>query len=208
MSDSAVDDQTPDRLITLSDGIFAIAMTLLVLDIRVPPGLDTTEFGSYLHKVLPQFGAYALSFTILAGFWRDQRQILRLALRFDALTLRLALAGLGAIALIPFPTTLLSQYASRPLAVVIYASTVVLVDLLQVAVFLSLWRRPRLSRPISDRAARTILLDRGLSIVVFGATLPIAFVSPRSALWCWLALLPIGHLLARRERKEAAAERR
>jgi uncharacterized membrane protein len=209
VSDSHVEEKTadgkhPDRLIALSDGIFAIAMTLLVLDIRVPPGLDAAQFDAYLHKLLPGIAAYALSFTVLSGFWRDQRRLLRLARGFDGPTLRLALAGLGAVALLPFPTALLSQYASRPLAVVIYAATIVTIDLLHLALFLALRRRPHQAHRIPDAQARNILLDLGSSIVVFGATLPVALVSPHVALWCWLALAPLSVALGLRRRAQGA----
>ncbi|WP_434587479.1 TMEM175 family protein [Streptomyces sp. A5-4] len=75
MNDSGADQENPDRLIALSDGISATAMTLLVLDIRVTTDLDTADFRQMPHDPLPKIGAYALSFTILAALWRDHRRI-------------------------------------------------------------------------------------------------------------------------------------
>lgn len=197
-----MDEKSPHRLIALSDGIFAIAMTLLVLDIRVPGGLDAAAFRHALRDVLPHLGAYALSFAILANFWRDHRRILQLAKHVDGLTLRLALAGLGVIALVPFPTSLLSEYGSQPLAVACYAATVVVIDLLELALFLTIWRRPQTAHPISDRDGRNIVADLGTTILVFGATVPIAFASPSVAIWSWLALVPLKFTLGRRERAQ------
>ncbi|HET6857253.1 MAG TPA: TMEM175 family protein, partial [Streptomyces sp.] len=161
MTSSGADEKNPDRLIALSDGIFAIAMTLLVLDIHVTSDLESDDFRRMLHDLLPKIGAYALSFTILAGLWRDHRKIHQLARRVDALTLRLSLASLGVIALLPFPTTLLSEYASRPLAVAVYASTIVVIDLLLLAVFFSIWRRPHLAHPVPGLVGRKIVADLG-----------------------------------------------
>ncbi|MFJ5223442.1 TMEM175 family protein [Streptomyces sp. NPDC088400] len=203
MSNGSADMRSPDRLIALSDGIFAIAMTLLVLDVHVAAGLDADGFRRAVHDSLPHLGAYALSFTILAGFWRDQRQILQLARQVDGLTLRLALTGLGAIALTPFPTAMLSEYASRPLAVAVYAVTVVVIDLLQLALFLTIWRRPWMAHPVPDHVGRNILADLGTSILVFGASAPIAFASPTAALYTWLALVPVKIMLGRRQRAQA-----
>jgi uncharacterized membrane protein len=194
-----------NRLIALSDGIFAIAMTLLILDVRVAPGLDAEEFRSALGDALPSLGAYALSFTILGAFWRDHRRILQRARRLDPFTMRLTLMGLGAIAVVPFPTSMLAEYAAQPQAVAVYAGTVVVIDLLQLALFLSLWRRPELSHPVPDHAAWGIVLDLGVTVLVFAATVPIAFHSPTAALWSWLALVPLKTLIGRRER--AAARR-
>lgn len=205
VSGSEADDSGLDRLTTLSDGIFAIAMTLLVLDIQVTPGLDAGGFRHMVRGLVPNVGAYGLSFGLLAGLWRDHRRILQLAASMGRLSMRLALLGLGVIALLPFPTTMLSEYASQPLAVAIYAGTIVVVDLLQLGLLLSVWRGPQRARPSARRAGRKIVADLGTAILVFGATVPIAFVSPAAAIWSWLALLPVKIALGRRE---AARERR
>ncbi|MFJ6573580.1 TMEM175 family protein [Streptomyces sp. NPDC091292] len=191
MSNGSTDEKSPERLIALSDGIFAIAMTLLVLDIRLPTGLNSADFRDAVHKLLPNIGAYALSFAILAIFWRDHRRILQIAQRVDTLSMRLALAGLGAIALVPFPTSMLSEYASEPLSVAVYAATVALVDLLHLALFVSIWRRPHLARPVDAHAARHTVGDLTTTILVFGATIPIAFASPSGAMWTWLSMVPL-----------------
>ncbi|WP_328320359.1 TMEM175 family protein [Streptomyces sp. NBC_00388] len=203
MRTGGVDEKGPERLVALSDGIFAIAMTLLVLDIRVASGLHADAFREALSGMLPALGAYALSFTILAGFWRDHRRILNLVRQVDGLTLRLALAGLGAIALVPFPTTLLSDYASKPPAVACYAATVVVIDLLELALFLTVWFRPWMAHPISRHVAQNIVLDLGSTILVFAATVPVAFFFPKAAIWTWLVLAPVKLALGRRQRSQA-----
>ncbi|MFJ6216923.1 TMEM175 family protein [Streptomyces sp. NPDC092296] len=197
MDDSRADEQNRDRLTALSDGIFAIAMTLLVLDIRVTGGLDPAGFRHMVRALLPKIAAYALSFTILAGLWRDHRRILQLARRMDTVSVRLTLAGLGVIALLPFPTTLLSEYASQPLAVAGYAATIVVIDLLQLAILLRVWRDPQQPYAVPRSVGRTIVADLGSTVLVFGATVPIAFASPAAALWSWLALVPIRFALGR-----------
>lgn len=201
--DRSVDEKNLHRLSALSDGIFAIAMTLLVLDIRVTPDLDPAGFRQMLHDLLPKIASYALSFTILAGFWRDHRRILRLAQWMDTVTVWLTLAGLGVIALLPFPTTMLSEYASQPLAVVVYACTVIVIDVLQLAVFFSIRRHPEMARPVPPHFNRNFVMDLGSTILVFGVTVPIAFFSPTAALWTWLALVPLKFVLGRHERSRA-----
>lgn len=80
-------------------------MTLLVLTVSVPDGLDPERFQDALDKVWPQLGAWGLGFAILASMWRDQRRILHQVRRVDTLLVRLTLAGLAAVSLLPFPTT-------------------------------------------------------------------------------------------------------
>ncbi|MEU3706852.1 TMEM175 family protein [Streptomyces anulatus] len=188
----------PDRLITLSDGIFAIAMTLLALEVRVAPDLDSEQFRDALREAVPQLAAYALSFLILSIFWRDQRQILLMSAKTGGLPQHLALAVLGMIALVPFPTSILAEYGARePLAVAMYAATICLIDLLQLAMFATLRGRHGV-RGVGEW--RDTAADLGATIVVFGASVPIAFFAPQAAMWCWLALFPAKAALGRRER--------
>ncbi|MEU9115091.1 TMEM175 family protein [Streptomyces sp. NPDC048483] len=189
----------PDRLIALSDGIFAIAMTLLVLDVSVPDGLGPRAFETSVHQLWPKVGAYALSFTILAAFWRDHRQIFQWVRQVDALLERLTLLGLGAIALLPFPTALLSEYSSHAVSVAVYALAIAVIDLLHLALFHVVWRRRHLqARPVDDRYGRDLTADLGTTVLVFGVSVPLAFVSPAVAMWTWLALVPLKFWLGRR----------
>ncbi|MEV7909373.1 TMEM175 family protein [Streptomyces griseus] len=199
------DEKSADRLTTLSDGIFAIAMTLLVLDLHIEPGLDKDEFTDAVRQALPDLGAYALSFTILAGFWRDHRLIVRLVPRFEGVSLRFALMWLGAIALVPFPTALLSEYAARPLTVAVYAGMVSVTNLLELAMFLT---GRRATEHGTDAArgdvGRAVIADLASTAALFAATVPVAYlVSPVAAMWCWLALVPVKLGLAHRKRATA-----
>ncbi|WP_103510269.1 TMEM175 family protein [Streptomyces sp. SM13] len=199
------DEKSADRLTTLSDGIFAIAMTLLVLDLHIEPGLDKDEFTDAVRQALPDLGAYALSFTILAGFWRDHRLIVRLVPRFEGVALRFALMWLGAIALVPFPTALLSEYAARPLAVAAYAGMVAVTNLLELAMFLAGRRQTEHATEASrSEVGQAVTADLASTAALFAATVPVAFlVSPPAAMWCWLALVPIKLI----HRKRATARR-
>ncbi|NEC24248.1 Predicted integral membrane protein [Streptomyces sp. Ncost-T6T-1] len=199
------DEKSADRLTTLSDGIFAIAMTLLVLDLHVEPGLDKDEFTDAVRQAVPDLGAYALSFTILAGFWRDHRLIVRLVPRFEGAALRFALMWLGAIALVPFPTALLSEYAARPLTVAVYASMVAVTNLLELAMFLTGRRATEHATEASrGDVGRAVTADLAATAALFAATVPVAYlVSPVAAMWCWLALVPIKLTLTHRKRATA-----
>nr|WP_203687262.1 TMEM175 family protein [Streptomyces sp. SID14515] len=190
---------------TLCDGIFAIAMTLLVLDLHIEPGLDKAEFTDAVRQALPDLGAYALSFTILAGFWRDHRLIVRLVPRFEGVSLWFALMWLGAIALVPFPTALLSEYAERPLTVAVYGGMVAVTNLLELAMFLT---GRRATEHGTDAArgdvGRAVVADLASTAALFATTVPVAYlVSPVAAMWCWLALVPVKLALAHRKRATA-----
>ena len=196
----------PGRLLALSDGIYAIAMTLLVLDVAIPDGLDTRGFQEALEDLWPKAGAYALSFTILAAFWLDQRRVFLWVRHVDDLVLRLALCALGAIALLPFPTALLSEYPARTATVAPYGTTIAVTNLLHLALFHTVWKRSHLQHePIADHVGSTIAADLLASVIVFGASVGIAFASPRAAMWSWAVLLPVKIVMGRRAKARVRA---
>jgi uncharacterized membrane protein len=206
VNESADRTGDPGRLLTLSDGVFAIAITLLVLGISVRQGLDPAAYRKALHDAVPELLAYGLSFLVIAGLWRDHRQFFQYVGRIDEVLVRLTLVGLGLIALMPFPTTLLAEYGSRPQSVAIYSGAVVAVDGVQLAMLLYLLCRPALSHPAMPAGdARAQVIDLGATIAVFVVTIPIAFASPSAAKWFWLVLVPLKMWVARARRRWAPA---
>lgn len=105
------------RFLALSDGVFAIAITLLALDISLPDGLGPAGFDRPLGEVMPKVWAYALSLLVIAAFWRGHYQIFQYVRDVDGTVIRLGLLSLGLIALMPFPTTLLAEYGDLPQSV-------------------------------------------------------------------------------------------
>src|SRR4051794_18562753 len=109
-----------DRTVALSDGVFAIALTLLILNVANPEG---GTFADRFEDVLPDLGAYALSFTVLGMLWVRHHVLYRDLRRIDGRLVGLNLIYLGLIAFIPFPTGLLSDQGDTSFAVVTYAAT-------------------------------------------------------------------------------------
>jgi len=115
------DTQEFGRLVNLSDAVFAIAMTLLVLTVDVPdvPG---GQLASALLADLPQLGAYALAFALVASQWYAHRKLFqRLACSEPGLT-TINLVWLGLVALVPFPTSVLGAHPTETAAVVPFLS--------------------------------------------------------------------------------------
>jgi uncharacterized membrane protein len=104
---------TTSRIETLVDGIFAIAMTLLVLSIGVPDiSMNVTEsaFQQQLWALWPKIMCYTLSFWILAGFWRNNHQQFYFIKRSDPTLISINVFWLLFIALMPFSTEIISEY--------------------------------------------------------------------------------------------------
>ena len=101
------------RVLAFSDAIFAIAITLLTINLEVRPGLHGAAFVTALHQLLPALGAYALSFLILGQLWLAHHRIFGVIARVDYVVLRSNLLFLGLIALMPFPVKSAPASAGR-----------------------------------------------------------------------------------------------
>ncbi len=112
-----------ERMAALSDGVFAIAMTLIVLEIRVPDVSGVRSDGDLWNAVLtlaPRFVTYLLSFLTLGIFWNGQQTQLHRFARADRHLTWIHLAFLAAVALMPFSTSLLAEFIGLRLALVLY----------------------------------------------------------------------------------------
>ncbi|MGD9483320.1 TMEM175 family protein [Streptomyces sp. TRM70308] len=182
----------PERLTGLSDGVYAIALTLLVLDISLPPELTDAQFREALGEAVPNLLAYGLSFTVIAQFWREQRRVLGRVREVDGKVVGLTLVGLALVALLPFPTAVLAEYGHIPLAVAMYAANVSLVNAAHLAVLHRAQRHPQgPPGPVARRAELLDVADLACVVVVFGASVPVAFLSPSAATLSWVVLLPV-----------------
>lgn len=203
------DEGSAVRLLALSDGVFAIAMTLLALDISLPDGLDSDGFAQALRDVMPKVWAYALSLLVIAAFWRGHYQLFQHVRDVDGTVIRLVLLSLGLVALMPFPTTLLAEYGDLPQSVAIYSGAVAAMGTTQLALTLVLWKRPWLGRAaMPDPIVRNDVADLASTVLVFAAAVPLAFVSPTGAKLWWAVLIPVRTVTGKRgKRLRAAAQR-
>jgi uncharacterized membrane protein len=195
-------DETPserefdyDRTVALSDGVFAIALTLLILNVEEP----TTHAGflDRVSDVAPQVGAYALSFAVLALFWMRHHAFFRDLRRIDTRVVVLNLTYLGLVAFIPFPTRLLADQGDQSFSVVAYAATLALSALLA-AVLRAYGDNRGYVTGISAREPGNRAL---ITAAIFGASIPVALLSPGGAKFVWVLLLatgPLDRALARR----------
>lgn len=110
--------QSLERLNGLGDGIFAVAMTLLVLDVRLPE--DGGALGPELLDLRPRFLAYVLSFTMLGTFWLAQHTLLGLCERADRNLAWLHLGLLLSVSFLPFATAVLAGHLHERLAIGLY----------------------------------------------------------------------------------------
>ena len=184
------------RILALSDGVFAIALTLLVLEIAVPATTSNAELPKALLALWPRYLAYLVSFVVIARFWGTHRLAFRLIARDDGPLVWLNLLLLLFVAFLPFPTAVLGQHMGSPAAAVLYATSVTLASIASMAYWWHASGRGRLLRPDAPRAQVRALRARGLSALIFFAlTLPIAAFAPYAAEILWILVFPITRLV-------------
>jgi uncharacterized membrane protein len=191
-----------DRIVNLSDGVFAIALTLLVLDIRVP-NIPENVVGSELPGVLlslwPKYLGYVLSFVVITTFWIIHHSIFRPIRAYDRNLLYINFLFLMFVAFVPFPTSLLGEYGNHQLPVTIYAATLAVGRLLLTAIQWYSVRHDRLLDEAQDPATVRFLLIRGLTIpAIYLLTIVISFFSVQAATWSWVILIVVDSVILRR----------
>jgi uncharacterized membrane protein len=193
-----------DRIINLSDGVFAIAITLLVLDIRVPDipeDLVASDLPGELLSLWPKYLGYFLSFVSISTFWTIHHSIFRPIKAYDRLLLYLNFLFLMFVAFVPFPTSLLGEYGNHQLPVAIYAATLATGRLLLTALHWYSTKHERLLEEPQDPATVRFFLIRGLTIpAIFLVSIGISFFSVSAAIWTWFVMLAIDAIILRTRR--------
>ena len=187
----------PERLLAFSDAVMAVAITLLVLDLKLPEGVSDADLGAVLRGSLHGVGVYALSFVVIGLFWMGHHQQFSNIRRVDGPLMWLNLLFLMAIGLIPFATSILSDHGDA-LPTMLYAGVLVSACLVSAALWAYARRDPALMPADVPRSVRREgLLTPLLTALVFGLSIPIAFFwSPAAGQWTWLLALPASRAAA------------
>jgi len=184
------------RVEAFSDGVFAIAITLLVLEIHVPAP-DATQHGrtllTALRQLWPSYLGYVLSFVTIGIMWANHHTIFRYVRRADRYFVLINVLFLMWISFLPFPTALLAAYLPEPegrtFAVAGYSATLVMIALAYNAVWWYAVGRERLLDPNADRGAvRTISRRYLAGPVSYGVSFGLAFVNVWASLGVHAAL--------------------
>jgi uncharacterized membrane protein len=141
------------RVEAFSDGVFAIAITLLILAVGIEQGISAGDLKQQLlHELWPAYIAYAVSFLTVGIMWANHHQIFRHFARVDRPLLLLNILLLMCISFTPFPTRVVAQHikssADREAAAILYGTTMTVTAIC----FFSLWMygSRRLLRPDAD----------------------------------------------------------
>lgn len=168
-----------DRLKALSDGVFAIVLTLLVLELRVPE-LDTGSEGglvSELARLSPKFVSYLMSFFVIGLYWIVHNRIVRHLTGYDRGILWLNLLFLLFVSLLPFFTSVSGEYPTLALAWQVYACNVFLVGLSATLLWNISRKKGYVDESVSGRLASYIAARGFATALVFLASAPVALAN-------------------------------
>ena len=167
---------TTNRLEAFSDGVFAIAATLLVLNIKFPelPGESNSQLNHLLIAALPNVLTFIFTFLVVGIFWTAHHRFFAMVKKVDQFLLWSNNFYLMLIALIPFPASLLAKHPLLNTAIIFYSSILFLCGLQHIILLLYLYKH-------------TALLSKNAVLISFHSALKIAFVGPGCYLLAILA---------------------
>jgi uncharacterized membrane protein len=184
---------TPGRVEAFSDGIFAIAATLLILNVQLPQA-PSAGLAQELLKLWPSYIAYAASFITIGVMWMNHHALFARVSRIDRPLLMLNLFMLGVIAFLPFPTQVLGTHIGVPgdatPAALLYAITGILIAFGYAGVYLWIGTHEELQH---DRFAGINYLASAprflVGTVAYGACIPLAFFYPPAVVVVIIAVI-------------------
>ena len=190
-------DHPLERLIFFSDAVFAIAITLLVIEIHpphLPHAASDAAHWQALARLIPNFVGFAISFAVVGLFWMGHHRALALARHYHPRILGWNMALLAVIAFMPFVTAYLSSNLNERVPSLVYSITMVLAALLNLKVNWTATTPPMVDDE-ADQEAIYYVRRRGISVLLGAATavvtsllLPLAGQAGLISipLWRWL----------------------
>jgi uncharacterized membrane protein len=199
--------QSIERIAALSDGIFAVAMTLLVLDLHAPAAElihSNQDLTAALIQLAPKLAVYIMSFLTLGIFWVGQQTQLNYLIKSDRDLAWLQLLFLFFVTLMPFSTALIGAFIAYRAALLIYWANILL---LGIALFLT-WRAacannlisPEMPAGLRQGVERRIIIAQ--SLYAFGAAL--CLINTYCSLGC-IILVQLNYVIAPRLRRHKGA---
>jgi uncharacterized membrane protein len=189
------------RTEAFSDGVFAIAITLLVLDIGIPASEFDDLWSAIFHE-WPAYLGYATSFLTIGGLWLAHHGVFRRLRYANNSVMRINLLLLMAVSFLPFPTRLVAEairdQSAERAAAIFYGACLLAIALLFSALWAAVARDRQLLKPqVSDDEVNAILLASSPSIGLYGGAIALAIVAPRAAAFGYL-LIAVGVALRTR----------
>ena len=196
----SAEQQTPhgfsiEKLSLFSDAVFAIAITLLAIDIRViqlPENLIATQLNNEIIGLLPKFISFILSFFIIGNYWISYHRTIHFVKRYDRGLISLNLLFLMFIVLVPFPNDLIGKYPANQSAVIVYAVLLAATGISLCLLWIYASKKHRLvDESIHPKFIQNLTIRLLISPSIFLISVPISFFNPLISMVTWFFGFPI-----------------
>jgi uncharacterized membrane protein len=185
----------PDRVKAFTDGVFAIIITILVLEIGIPSELPEQSLRDAIAEIGPELLAWVISFFIVGMYWVWHRDLFNQVRFVNRDVVWLNLLFMMPVALIPFAASVLGEYHDEPVALHLYGAVLTVTAVLRWLLYGYVMRRPELLwAPPGTRRRRIGALLAGAPIVVYVVAMLVADVAPSVSLLLYFSM-PLLYLL-------------
>lgn len=189
-----------DRVSFFTDAIYAIAMTLLVVDLKLPESgsIDSTHaLIAAIGDLRWQIFGFFLGFLLLGRRWIEHHRFFSQLRSIGPSIISVNLLSLACVAFSPFSVMLISRYEENPVAFLIFALTLAALSALEVVLYVLAVRGHHLAEQPTAARFRAMVIMSSMPGTVMVLSLPLALYSTTAALLSWLAMIPIGRILHR-----------
>jgi uncharacterized membrane protein len=181
-----------DRILFFSDAVFAIAITLLALDLKLPAHAGAQAFSKDLIHLWPEYQSYVTSFLAIGLYWISHHHYFRFIRRYNYTLVGLNITLLMCISFIPFATSVLDDYHGQRAAVAFYAACIALTGLLKTALWHYAAHQHRLiHRYLSRQRIQRLTWQALIPPIVFGVSIGIALFNSSLAELSWFSIVPL-----------------
>jgi uncharacterized membrane protein len=185
---NAADDRVLGRLLAFTDGVFAIAITLLIIGVVIPEGTTDFNLNSVLSSLWPNYLAFLISFFVIGLYWIVHVRQFRFVRKYDTGLLWLNLLFLLFIVIMPFTTAIVSRYSSET-AVIIYAANVALVGYMRTASWsYAAYNHRLIDKRLSPTFIRRTTIMNIIAPSIFTLSIGVAFINFSLAQYIWISI--------------------
>lgn len=184
-----------DRLSAITDGVYAVALTLLALEIVVPSANSihsSAQLNNYMvNNLLPQLSLYLISFIILSNFWASTNAI-PMYKKVDNTILTINLAILALVVLIPFSTSFVLSFYHYSQSVIIFSLIILLVGLLYLILYIYLFKENLVKERIYkfiEPHKRIMLIELSIPPVLALISIVLALFNPLAGMYVYVIVL-------------------
>lgn len=199
-----------ERMVFFSDAVFAIALTLLALDLKLPIGIPPERLNAELVRGIPELIAFILSFLIISRVWLSHHNDFYSIREFSPQLANLNMLLLFFIVMLPATTSVLSDYGgyNTPWPSVLYAATISGVYLSLAGMWSYAWRKGLTDESVTAAEHSRVFRGRIIAPAVFLLSIPAAFFLGSNTPFLWLLIIPAAFISRRAFLKAAGPANR